>query len=63
MTTNPKQAAEQTYIDILLGRIRVKSKPKKSPIQDYVNRLVNQSRRDRAKQTEAQARAALLQGC
>ena len=55
---------EQTYIDVLLGRTRVKAEAKKpTPTQEYVNRLVNRSRRDHAKRTEAQARAAILRGC
>jgi len=65
MTTDPKQASEQTYTDILLGRLRVvKTKAKKpTPTQEYIRTLVDRSRRDHAKRTEEQARAALLRGC
>ena len=64
MTTDPKQAAEQTYTDILLGRLRVKAGAKKpTPTQEYIRTLVDRSRRDHAKRTEEQARAALLRGC
>ena len=64
MTTDPKQAAAQTYTDILLGRAGVKAGAKKpTPTQEYVRRLVGWNRRDHAKQTEGQARAAILRGC
>ena len=62
--TDPKKAEEQTYVDILLGRLRVKAGAKKpTPTQEYIRRLVGRSRRDHARHTEAQARAALLRGC
>lgn len=58
-----EQEQEKDFIDVLTRKLRLKLTVKPHPIDEYANKLIAANRRDHARTTEAQAKAAICRGC
>jgi hypothetical protein len=59
---NKKQL--ENYTDVLLGKARIiHAKTKPTPAERFADKLIARSRRDHAKMTASQHRAAICRGC